>query len=200
MVKLFVIVSATYSNELTFRKILKGYTGSLPTSQAELLGYDMAEIGYTEDLIKVYLYYISLGELQKRTVTLGYFAPKAIGDIAGTHIEKFSLDMPTFLGLLIAQQIHRTFSQPEYKNCYMFLSSKGVFDYDKKAFLITYSAFKTQEDKICPAVIPQILKSAYYFIFKAYNFEDFTYIEVRNTYNNVGRIYSKQAFKALKLQ
>jgi hypothetical protein len=39
-------VKATYSNELTFRKILKGYTGSLPTSQAELLGYDMAEVGF----------------------------------------------------------------------------------------------------------------------------------------------------------
>jgi len=39
-------VSLTYSNELTFRKILKGYTGSLPTSQAELLGYDMSEIGF----------------------------------------------------------------------------------------------------------------------------------------------------------
>jgi hypothetical protein len=39
-------ITATYSNELTFRKILKGYTGSLPTSEAELLGYDMAEVGF----------------------------------------------------------------------------------------------------------------------------------------------------------
>jgi len=39
-------VVTTYSNELTFRKILKGYTGSLPTTEAELLGYDMAEIGF----------------------------------------------------------------------------------------------------------------------------------------------------------
>jgi hypothetical protein len=39
-------VVVTYSNELTFRKILKGYTGSLPTSQAEILGYDMSEIGF----------------------------------------------------------------------------------------------------------------------------------------------------------
>jgi len=39
-------VAVTYSNELTFRKILKGYTGSLPTSEAELLGYDMAEVGF----------------------------------------------------------------------------------------------------------------------------------------------------------
>jgi hypothetical protein len=39
-------IAATYSNELTFRKILKGYTGSLPTTQAELLGYDMSEIGF----------------------------------------------------------------------------------------------------------------------------------------------------------
>ena len=39
-------IDASYSNELTFRKILKGYTGSLPTSEAELLGYDMAEIGF----------------------------------------------------------------------------------------------------------------------------------------------------------
>jgi len=39
-------ISVTYSNELKFRKILKGYTGSLPTTQAELLGYDMAEVGF----------------------------------------------------------------------------------------------------------------------------------------------------------
>ena len=39
-------IDASYSNELTFRKILKGYTGSLPTSEAELLGYDMTEIGF----------------------------------------------------------------------------------------------------------------------------------------------------------
>jgi len=39
-------ITTTYSNELGFRKILKGYTGSLPTSEAELLGYDMAEIGF----------------------------------------------------------------------------------------------------------------------------------------------------------
>ncbi len=39
-------VKATYSNELGFRKILKGYTGSLPTNQAELLGYDMKEVGF----------------------------------------------------------------------------------------------------------------------------------------------------------
>ena len=41
-----VAVVATYSNELSFRKILKGYTGSLPTNEAELLGYDMKEIGF----------------------------------------------------------------------------------------------------------------------------------------------------------
>lgn len=40
------VVGSTYSNELTFRKILKGYTGSLPTNEAELLGYNMAEIGF----------------------------------------------------------------------------------------------------------------------------------------------------------
>jgi len=40
-------VTATYSNELSFRKILKGYTGSLPTNEAELLGYDMKEVGFS---------------------------------------------------------------------------------------------------------------------------------------------------------
>ena len=39
-------ITATFSNELTFKKILKGYTGTLPTSEAELLGYDMSEIGF----------------------------------------------------------------------------------------------------------------------------------------------------------
>lgn len=39
-------VVKTYSNELHFRKILKGYTGSLPTTEAELLGYNMAEVGF----------------------------------------------------------------------------------------------------------------------------------------------------------
>ena len=43
---LITTVVTTYSNELTFRKILKGYTGSLPTNEAELLGYNMAEVGF----------------------------------------------------------------------------------------------------------------------------------------------------------
>jgi len=37
----------TFSDELGFRKVLKAYTGSLPTSEAELLGYNIAEIGFT---------------------------------------------------------------------------------------------------------------------------------------------------------
>jgi hypothetical protein len=40
-------VGATYSNELSFRKILKNYTGPVATSAAELLGYDMKEIGFS---------------------------------------------------------------------------------------------------------------------------------------------------------
>lgn len=39
-------VKTTYSNELSFKKILKGYTGPLPTAQAEILGYDMSEVGF----------------------------------------------------------------------------------------------------------------------------------------------------------
>jgi len=39
-------ITTTFSNELGFRKILRGYTGSLPTTEAELLGYDMAEVGF----------------------------------------------------------------------------------------------------------------------------------------------------------
>ena len=39
-------VKTTYSNELAFRKILKSYAGSLPTSEAELLGYNIAEVGF----------------------------------------------------------------------------------------------------------------------------------------------------------
>jgi len=42
-----LVIANTYSNQLTFKKILKGYTGSLPTTQAEILGYDMKEIGFT---------------------------------------------------------------------------------------------------------------------------------------------------------
>jgi len=46
-------VVATYSNELSFRKVLREYTGPLPTTQAELLGYDMAEIGFEVKRIPV---------------------------------------------------------------------------------------------------------------------------------------------------
>ena len=42
-----VNVTATFSNELSFRKILKNYTGPVATSAAELLGYDMKEIGFS---------------------------------------------------------------------------------------------------------------------------------------------------------
>lgn len=39
-------VLATYSNELSFEKVLKGYTGSHDTAKGETLGTDMAEIGF----------------------------------------------------------------------------------------------------------------------------------------------------------
>lgn len=39
-------VAATYSNELSFEKVLKGYTGSHATDKGEQLGTDMAEIGF----------------------------------------------------------------------------------------------------------------------------------------------------------
>lgn len=39
-------VAATYSNELSFEKVLKGYTGSHSTDKGEQLGTDMAEIGF----------------------------------------------------------------------------------------------------------------------------------------------------------
>lgn len=39
-------VAATYSNELSFEKVLKGYTGSHATDKGEQLSTDMAEIGF----------------------------------------------------------------------------------------------------------------------------------------------------------
>lgn len=39
-------VLATYSNELSFEKVLKGYTGSHDTAKGETLGTDMSEIGF----------------------------------------------------------------------------------------------------------------------------------------------------------
>ena len=45
-VLLLQTVKDTFSNELSWRKILKSYTGSVATSEAELLGYDMKEIGF----------------------------------------------------------------------------------------------------------------------------------------------------------
>ena len=40
-------ISAVYTNEASFGKILKGYTGSYLTAQAEALGTDMKEIGFS---------------------------------------------------------------------------------------------------------------------------------------------------------
>lgn len=40
-------VTAVYSNEASFRRILKGYTGTYTTAQAEQLGKDMNEVGFS---------------------------------------------------------------------------------------------------------------------------------------------------------
>lgn len=42
-----VLVTAKYTNEASFRKILKGYTGTYTTAQGEQLGKDMREIGFS---------------------------------------------------------------------------------------------------------------------------------------------------------
>lgn len=40
-------VEAVYSNEASFRRILKNYTGAYTTAEAELLGKDMREVGFS---------------------------------------------------------------------------------------------------------------------------------------------------------
>ena len=42
-----VLVTAKFTNEASFKKILKGYTGTYTTAQGEQLGKDMREIGFS---------------------------------------------------------------------------------------------------------------------------------------------------------
>jgi hypothetical protein len=46
-------ISAVYSNQAMFTKVLKGYTGSYATSVAEALGTDMSEVGFGIDKVLV---------------------------------------------------------------------------------------------------------------------------------------------------
>jgi hypothetical protein len=42
-----IAVTARYTNEASFAQVLKNYTGSVTTAQAELLGTDMKEVGFS---------------------------------------------------------------------------------------------------------------------------------------------------------
>jgi len=61
------------------------------------------------------------------------------------------------------------------------------------------SAFKKKDEEEAPSSFQEALKTAYHFIVKAYGFNDFNYIEIKNTYSGQSRYFSRRAFWELKL-
>ena len=91
-------VIATYSNELSFRKVLREYTGPLPTTKAELLGYDIAEIGFEVRRIPV--------NVQSRKLKAEYTVEmyQDLKALFGLNADQELINM---MSLEVAQEINR---------------------------------------------------------------------------------------------
>ncbi len=162
-------------------------------------GYDYIEIGYVDDLRKLEMFYISRHQLLERTVRIIHWDENAKGDLQAAHLKMFDIDFPDFLSLLIAQKIRENLSQGRLASYYIFVSSQGKFNPDTKTIEIQYSAFKKNEAEKAPSSFQEALKIAYYFIVKAYDFNGFNYIEIKNNYSGKSRYLSRKAFWELRL-
>lgn len=85
-------VTATYSNQAMFTKILKGYTGTYTTSQAEVLGTDMREVGFGIEKV--------LAEAKSRALK-GKYTIEMLQDLKAMH----GLDAEKEIMDLMAQEL-----------------------------------------------------------------------------------------------
>ena len=164
-------------------------------SDTERIGADLVMVGFVPDIVKLQLLFISRDEFFARRFISFTRDPKALKDKYGFHIEKFNMDLPTFIALLTQQKIASSFSKKESKD--YFQIDKCVVSYDQrtKDFIIQIDIKNKNYKPGLPDPFQEALKTIYYYTSKVYDFNDFSFVRIVDFESKKIKTFNRKALE-----
>ncbi|MCX7926849.1 MAG: hypothetical protein N2606_01740 [Candidatus Omnitrophica bacterium] len=157
-----IIRKVSFSMDKESRKAVQFYC--VVTSDI-LNGVDVIQIAYAPDLARLSFVLIQVPEFQRRIITEPIFAPQAIGDTKGEHIEMKDFTFEEFITLQIRNRILNRFQIENSKTA----SSKR----------------KPMSDSEIAREVVRIVKET----LKIYNWRKFSKLEIYNGLNGETRVF-----------
>ncbi|MCP4653236.1 MAG: hypothetical protein GY858_07630 [Candidatus Omnitrophica bacterium] len=154
------------------------------------IGADLFYIGFTPDMVKYQLGFISRGEIQERKVSNYLPNPGAIGDLEGKHIPKYELTMGEFISYLIRQNLQDKFNAEEFKKHFQVLDLRCY--YYNKSLGIMFNIKVIDEKEGLPSPFEEAIKTVKKYL-TIYGFKDVIEIEINDTANKKRRLYTLNA-------
>jgi hypothetical protein len=158
-------------------------------------GYDIYYIGYTPDIVKLEMQFISVGEFQNRTVIVNSSNPEAINDTKGDHLPIHDIEIGQFISYLCRQNLENEFSTGELKQYYQVSSVNG--SYEDNTIRLNFKIQKIKDKEGLPVLFDEakkIIKKLLDTYKDSSLLKDITGIEITDLENNHGRFYSIKTF------
>jgi hypothetical protein len=161
------------------------------------VGADLLSLGYVDDIVRFQFQDISRGEFGRRNVYEAVLNPLALSDIKGEHVIPYDVKMQDFLALQIAQRINFKFKENNFK----VESIECVFEND--TFNLKYKIEKDKNASSTPPLdnaskitgdVDKEITNIIAKVLKAYNFRDYSWIEINNLLSGRKLIFSRAAF------
>lgn len=170
----------------------------LVISDIEERGLDYTLIGNVMDVKKSYAGFIPWAETNRRYVRKLENAPLAIGDTEGTHIKPYDINLPEFLAYQISQRIEDRFREDDLKYLYQINAIRAHFT---PTTLVINADIKKQEMRIITSQNDYLTKEALKIVasvIKAYDFRDFTNVEINDSQNGKSTIVNRATVEAIR--
>jgi hypothetical protein len=152
------------------------------------LGLDYILIGNVIDIKKAYAESIPFTESNKRYVMRFGLNPEAIHDTAGRHLKFYNVNMPDFLTQQMAQRISMRFQADNLKQYFKLDKIDGIFNND--TFILEYTIKPLTPSQKPIDIMDEILNTITYCI-KAYDFKNFSRVEITNLNTKFKTVLSK---------
>jgi hypothetical protein len=170
----------------------------LVISDTEEKGLDYTLIGNVMDIKKSYAGFIPWAETNRRYVRKLENAPLALGDTAGKHIRPYDINLPEFIASQIAQRIEDRFREDDLKYQHQVNLVEARFT---PTTLVINADIKKQEMRIVTSQNDYLTKEALKIaasVTRAYDFNDFTNVEINDLQNGKSTIVNRSTVEAIK--
>lgn len=160
------------------------------TSDIEEPGMDVYFIGYTPDMIKFNMGFISQSEYMKRKIILGFSNPEAVGDTRGLHLQEYDISMGEFIAGLAKQAIEKKLTSAPLNSDFKLTSITTDYLVNTLKVGLDLRPLSLQKSSVNPY---DEIKSIVQEILSIYNsLDDITEIEVNNRFTGDVFVYSAE--------